>query len=569
LIILSKIGVTEKISLVEYLNMLLRKTPLFLLITFGFSFITSSALAFVVDLLTPSFITDEKFLSFSYDASQIKGTDNFGFFQSNRVDALISGLSPAYFRFSGTDIDYMLFDENGKCDNSFQHSLDVGFKGCLNSTQVNFLLNITARTNTSLVFGINGFIGKNPTSPNAPWNSTNAATFFTWLQQTLAANKDFSAPVAYELGNEPDLWPQRAQGEVLASDLAIFRNLLSQYPQLNNAFHIGPDPCWCYNGEEILQNYSKALSPALIASSGLHISWHFYNNPKQPSPLGMVNATAGADVLIGKINSARDNIARGGNVAALNAPLVIGETGECAGGGCHAKNGTRDILYSEEFIDSYLRLDKLGLSAAMNVSILMMEKIFGGNDGFISPLSFPLGAYWVHWLHKQLVGPKVLNVVNSTTTGRSLRLYAQCARQVKSVSNNAAPVYPLGSVVLMIVNFDWNVSATITLEDISTGLDISLTPRDEYRLTGSMPDGLPNDDPNCLFGPQPHKLMYLPPPVCVNGELLYLSDGPKGFNTTMPTVSPITITDPSQSLQLPPLGLGFFVLPNAKSNACM
>lgn len=129
----------------------------------------TTAAVFVVNLQAPSFIADDKFLSFSYDASQVKGSDNFGFFTSARVDAIVGGLSPAYFRFSGTDIDYMLFDENGQCDNKYESS--EGFSGCLNATQVIGLLNLTARTNTSLVFGVNGYIGKSSTvAPNAPWN---------------------------------------------------------------------------------------------------------------------------------------------------------------------------------------------------------------------------------------------------------------------------------------------------------------------------------------------------------------------------------------------------------------
>lgn len=281
----------------------------------------------------------------------------------------------------------------------------------------------------------------------------------------------------------------------------------------------------------------------------------------------MVNASAGADGLIGKIDGVRANIALGRNAAALAAPLVIGETGECAGGGCHAHNGTQDILYSEEFIDSYLRLDKLGLAAAMNVSAVMMEKIFGGNDGFISALSFPLGGYWVHWLHKQLVGPRVLAVANSTLPGRSLRVYVQCARSLPGAAG--VPAYPPGALVLMAVNFDWNKTATITLED-AAGAAVPMTPRDEYRLTGAMPAGLPGDDSAaCAFGPQPRHLMYLPPAVCVNGQLLYLADGPRGYNTTMPIVSPVTVTDASQPLQLLPLALGFFVLPTAAAPACM
>jgi len=522
-----------------------------------------AAAAFLVELRAPSFITDDRFLSFSYDASQIKGYDNFGFFDSARVDAIVSGLSPAYFRFSGTDIDYMLFDENGQCDNVYAAE---GFSGCLNASQVIGLLNITARTNTSLIFGMNGRVGKSALAPNAPWNSTNAVSFFGWLQSTLALNPTLRAPVAYECGNEPDLWPQRAQGAVLASDLALFRDALATFPALSSARNFGPDVCWCYNGEDILKNFSQALPPAIIASTGLHITWHFYNNPKQPAPFGMVNASAGADVMIGKINSARGDLAASGNAAALAAPLVIGETGECAGGGCHARNGTQDILYSEEFIDSYLRMDKLGLAAAMNISVVIMEKIFGGNDGFISALSFPLGGYWVHWLHKQLVGPRVLAVTNSTIAGRSLRVYAQCVRSLPGAAG--VPTYPAGAIVLLAINFSLNETATVALEDAATGAAVPLTPRDEYRLSGRMPDGLPGDDSACAFGPQPRHLMYLPPAVCVNGQLLYLADGPRGFNTTMPTVAPLTITDPTRLLQLQPLGLGFFVLPAAAAPAC-
>lgn len=531
----------------------------------------TSAGSFEINLNTPSFVTDEKFVSYSFDASQYRGLNPFGFFNSARVDSLLTGLGPAFFRFSGTDIDYTLFNETAECNSTVSSDIAATRSPmCLNSTQIVQLLNITTRTNMSLIFGVNGYVGKSAEAPNAPWDPTNAAAMFAWMQGALQANPSLASPAAFELGNEEDLWPQRAQGSVLASDLAIFRSLVAQYPALANTSHFGPDNCQCYNGDLTLTNYSKALPPSLIESSDLHFTWHFYNDPPgHDIPYSMVNATSG-DILIHEIALVQDQMRRSGNAAAIAAPLVIGETGECAGGGCTSKNSTtgQDIEWSETFIDSYLKLDKLGVSAAMNISVVIGEKLFGGNDGFISAMLFPLGSYWVQMLHKGLVGNRVLQVTNSTSTGRTVRVYAHCARSMPGP--RPVPTYQAGAVVVIAINFDWNNSATINLTDADTGAEVPLTPRDEYILTsGGMPPGLPGADPACAFGSQPRPLPYLPPAVCVNGQLMFLADGPAGFNTTLPAVQPVTVTDPTAQLVLPPLGIGFFVLPQAGAAACM
>jgi hypothetical protein len=110
-----------------------------------------------------------------------------------------------------------------------------------------------------------------------------------------------------------------------------------------------------------------------------------------------------------------------GRPMASAMPLIIGETGECVRGGCEGppENATASLevgagggpihpSYSEGFVDGFLYLDKLGLAAALNVSAIMKEKLFGSNDGLVNPLLYPQPPYWVSLVHKQLLGPRVL-----------------------------------------------------------------------------------------------------------------------------------------------------------------
>lgn len=516
-----------------------------------------------------------------------------------RVDSLLAGLSPLYLRFSGTAIDSLRFNATGECAN--------GAKGapggyCLNTTQLGAVVALAARANVSLVLGINGKLGKNSTSPNAPWDSSNAELLLDWLAAAIAADPaHLAAPVAYELGNEPDLWGfgsagHAADGGQLARDVEALHALLARYPALAPPGgaplrSFGPDSCNCWHCSGspsgcVFEEFAAELE-ARNATANRSLTFHLYNSGGEQTPFTMTSVEL-ADRVTGLVAQARSYLA--GQPMAAAMPLIIGETGECVRGGCEGppENSTYELgagggpahpFYSEGFIDGFLFLDKLGLAAALNVSAIMKEKVFGGNDGLVNPLLYPTPPYWVALAHKQLVGQRVLAIANSSALGRTLRVYAHCARSWGGGGGSAlppvrvVPAYPRGAVVIIVVNLDANATggAEVVLTDAATGAPVPLVPRDEYRFSGPLPAPLPGSDAACAFGPQ-HGLPYLPGASCVNGQLLYMGPTPgggAGANTTLPALVPVTVAAPGTRLLVPPVFHGLFVLPNAAAPACM
>lgn len=323
---------------------------------------------------------DSRFLSLAFDASVMRGADPFGFFSSARVATLLTGLTPAYFRFSGTEIDSMTFNETADCDNKAPPF-------CLNATQLTNVLNLTSVSGMDLVLGVNGRVGKSADAPNAPWDSANAKVLLAWVDGAVAA-LGIPPPFAWELGNEPDLWPwtqngsHLVNGTQLSSDVDQFRTLVSGWSHLapnGTVTTFGPDTCNCYNGDVVLEEFARGLN-ASAAPSTRALTWHFYNSGGSTAA-EMVSIDK-ADSLIGRVQQAFSDVAASRNPAALGVPVIIGETGECANGGCtqvpspttlpelsigmHRRDAPQPVYYSESFLDSFLFLDKLGLAAAMN-----------------------------------------------------------------------------------------------------------------------------------------------------------------------------------------------------------
>lgn len=237
------------------------------------SSLAAEVFEFSVALESPSHVTDVRFVSFSFDASVYRGDDPFGFFSSSKVPILLTGLAPAYFRFSGTDIDSMTFNASAACDNTARPY-------CLNSSQLTHLLNYTSMAGLDLVLGLNGRIGKSADAPNAPWDPTNAAVELAWLNTAIATTPSLRPPFAYELGNEPDLWPwvlngsHLVNGSALAADVAVLRSMVAAYPHLSATPPVtfGPDTCNCYNGDVVLKEFARASSAPPTLQ---RYTWHF------------------------------------------------------------------------------------------------------------------------------------------------------------------------------------------------------------------------------------------------------------------------------------------------------
>lgn len=158
-----------------------------------------------------------------------------------------------------------------------------------------------------------------------------------------------------------------------------------------------------------------------------------------------------------------------------------------------------------------------------------------------------------------------LAVSNSTLPGRSVRLYAQCTR---SSGSGLTTQYAPGSVLVIAFNLDNTTSTELALSDARSGAALPLSPRDEYRLSGPLPPPLPGSDTSCFFAPGYGPILpYLPSAICLNGELLYLRDGPAGPNSTLPFLNATVVTDGTPIL-LQPLSAAMFVLTGVNAAAC-
>ena len=70
--------------------------------------------------------------------------------------------------------------------------------------------------------------------------------------------------------------------------------------------------------------------------------------------------------------------------------------------------------------------------------------VFGGNDALVNPLLYPTPPFWVALAHKQLVGPRVLAVANSTAARqrrpkRKVESGAAWRRRTIAIPDPAAP----------------------------------------------------------------------------------------------------------------------------------
>ena len=133
--------------------------------------------------------------------------------------------------------------------------------------------------------------------------------------------------------------------------------------------------------------------------------------------------------------------------------------------------------------------------------------------------------YWTSVIFKKLVGTKALNVADSTTLGRTVRVYAFCSVNIT------------GGVVLAALNVN-NYPIQFQLQE-----GFQMYPRLEYQLTA--PD---NDMSSSQIELNGHVLTAQP-----TGDLPDLNGA---------------LVQANEPITMAPLSYGLFVFPDAKSSAC-
>ncbi len=137
-------------------------------------------------------------------------------------------------------------------------------------------------------------------------------------------------------------------------------------------------------------------------------------------------------------------------------------------------------------------------------------------------------------LFKQIVGETVLAVTNSTAAGRTVRVYAFCAR------TSGPLAYPAGSIAIVAINVN---NASVSFDVNVSGATVGV--REEYHLTA------PGGNMGSLS-------------IELNGQVLEL-----GAGGTLPAFVPVEVEDGASAIQMSALSYGFIVLKSANAAACL
>ena len=233
--------------------------------------------------------------------------------------------------------------------------------------------------------------------------------------------------------------------------------------------------------------------------------------------------------------------AMAGFAAVAGVPLWLGEFGPHNGGG----GGT----YASTFVSSFGYLDTLGTLARLGHAATARQTLVGGNYELLRCSSGqaagpepgagcdfePHPDYWVALLWKRLMSPRVLAAPRLTFfngSGAALRVHAHCT----AASAN-------GSVTLAFSNMDEDATYSLSIERLLGGDGQA---RAEYLLTAA----------NETEGMGARR-------VALNGAPL----ATQGTDVVPPL--PPRWADAADTLSVPPVSIGWVVLPDAKASVCV
>jgi heparanase 1 len=437
---------------------------------------------------------------------------------------MVGALAPSMIRVGGGDMDYteMNFPAPG---NSSAHQTHPGAdlgpcppdtaspsgylqlcgeqcpKNCvMNSTTWGPFLSFANHVDAHVVAGLNALDGRLGNA-SRPWNGSRAKNFLHWADTHYK-----STIVAVELGNEPRAFgsgpPGVAKGkathllpEQLAADVAgPLRSILRE---LDGDIALwGPDVDSPTNPEGFFQRFleglhvNKTLPPLLQAAT-----YHQYYNEENRG----LTTRSFTDVRV--LDSIVAPLQKMVSIVKEISPairVIMGETSSVAGEGA----GTA----SDTFAAIFMFLDKLALAAVTGHDAVFHQTILDPtmNEAGQHEVSYeaikegipnvtsaswtmkhgsysPTPNYWASLLWKALMGTTVLDVANSTDTGRSARVYAHCTTSTNTTAaTRLIPGYSSGAVTVMVLNVRETAASLLLPSSLCVDANCS---RDEYHLS--------------------------------------------------------------------------------------
>ncbi|KAM9331469.1 heparanase [Gastrophryne carolinensis] len=491
-----------------------------------------------------------RFLSVTVDASLASEPKYIAFLGSQKLITLTRGLSPAYLRFGGTTSDFLFFDpgrnasaaehifldklikqanacDKSKIPSSVQKKLQSQWpaqeqiilkqdflKKYKNTTitkeTIDLLYSFANCSGLHLIFGLNALLR----NADDQWNNSNAKKLIEYC-----ASKKYN--LSWELGNEPNSFKKKSghyvDGSQLGKDFINLHNLLRTFSSYKNSGIFGPDI-----GQPKKQ--SQKMLTSFLKTGGKvinSVTWHhYYVDGHTATKRDFLDPC-----ILNSLAIEIETVFQIVNETVPGKLVWLGETSSAYGGGCPGLSNT--------YIDGFMWLDKLGMSAKLGIDVVMRQALFGaGSYNLVNSDFEPLPDYWMSLLFKKLVGTIVLNVTVLKDAGeQKIRVYAHC-------TNTNNPDYKRGDVTVFAINL-YNSTRQIQLPS-----SLSEKFLDEYLL-------LPGDGE------------LLSETVLLNGKVLQMVD-----DKTLPTLTGKEQA-PGSPLVLPSLSFGFFVVKDAQASACL
>ena len=218
-----------------------------------------------------------------------------------------------------------------------------------------------------------------------------------------------------ELGNELNAYwafhgiTAQPRAKSLAADYHEFAKTIRNY--LPGAKIIGPGSAFWPKLGETIRPFSnitqKFLQECQSNNTNIDIvDWHYYPFQSNRSPI----RTRKAKILsflkpyaLNDFGKYSQQLKQYRDDFCPDAQLWTGETGSAQCGG--------EAKLSDRFISCFWWADQLGQGALHKQHVMIRQSLIGGEYGLIDRLTLkPRPDYWLSWVWKQLMGPKVYSV---------------------------------------------------------------------------------------------------------------------------------------------------------------
>ncbi|XP_048250661.1 heparanase-like [Haliotis rufescens] len=266
--------------------------------------------------------------------------------RSPQLKTLARAFSPCILRIGGTDADGVTFTPSLQAPN-VSNSVLTGHVW----DEIN---NFTKDVGWDLIFGLSVLQRK-----DGHWDPSNADQLLDYTSQK---GHDI---YGFELGNEPinlpDHYNTSISGAQLGRDFLTFHDNLRKRPYFKDTLILGPDIFHIEKGISFMRDFLTSGGALSVDAITFH---HCFGNGKEGRLADFTDP-----VFMDRLKVALDTVCNATSDAPAGTPLWLGETGSFFDHGVMNMTNT--------YVDGFLWLDKLGLSAQSGITKVIRQDFSG------------------------------------------------------------------------------------------------------------------------------------------------------------------------------------------------